>query len=455
MTIKKQLTLLSFFIIVIPIACAVFIRVQSYITNRQQYMINGTQKINYSYSEKLTENDLEQLNQKIKLLPSDVQCLLVKNSGEEIMYSSFPEYYPGNKIIYADFVKYIKSTSDIYFYQFTVPQINSDIYYLITRIPHKKYTPQKRINFIRIIMLVLIALVSICFIMVIFLSKTIFTSIIKIENKTQQLADGKLSEKLISENDNSEKNEITSIMKSLEKMRLSIIEIINRKNKFIMGISHDLRTPVAVIKGYSEAISDGVITSPQEISKSLEIIEGRTAQLSEMIDSLINYMKLNDYEMRQKLTPGSISQIIKDFAKSSALVGNVFKRNIISNINIPDNIQVPLNEQLVYRSFENLFSNSLRYTKDNDTIEINSYLNTDNSIILEIKDTGIGIEEKDLRNIFDLFYRGSNSRREEGMGIGLSVVKNIMDTHGWTISVESEIGKGTCFSISIPTEQTI
>lgn len=222
-----------------------------------------------------------------------------------------------------------------------------------------------------------------------------------------------------------------------------------------MGISHDLRTPVAVIKGYSEAISDGVITSPQEISKSLEIIEGRTAQLSEMIDSLINYMKLNDYEMRQKLTPGSISQIIKDFAKSSALVGNVFKRNIISNINIPDNIQVPLNEQLVYRSFENLFSNSLRYTKDNDTIEINSYLNTDNSIILEIKDTGIGIEEKDLRNIFDLFYRGSNSRREEGMGIGLSVVKNIMDTHGWTISVESEIGKGTCFSISIPTEQTI
>ena len=73
-----------------------------------------------------------------------------------------------------------------------------------------------------------------------------------------------------------------------------------------------------------------------------------------------------------------------------------------------------------------------------------------NHIILQIKDTGVGIDKKDLDHIFDIFYRGTNSRKEEGMGIGLSVVKSIIDTHGWSISVSSQKKKGTCFTIKIP-----
>ena len=73
-----------------------------------------------------------------------------------------------------------------------------------------------------------------------------------------------------------------------------------------------------------------------------------------------------------------------------------------------------------------------------------------NTILLKIKDSGYGIDKKDLDYIFDLFYRGTNSRKEEGMGIGLAVVKNIMDTHGWNISVDSQKGKGSCFTIKIP-----
>jgi len=72
--------------------------------------------------------------------------------------------------------------------------------------------------------------------------------------------------------------------------------------------------------------------------------------------------------------------------------------------------------------------------------------------IITVKDTGCGIEEKDLDHIFDLFYRGTNSRREQGMGIGLSVVKTIIDTHGWKINVNSKVGEGTSFIITIPLE---
>ena len=104
---------------------------------------------------------------------------------------------------------------------------------------------------------------------------------------------------------------------------------------------------------------------------------------------------------------------------------------------------------LVRRIFENLFNNALRYTKDNDTITLTSYIK-DNCVIYKISDTGIGIAQKDLKNIFHMFYRGTNSRLEEGMGIGLSVVQSIIDTHRWRIEVESQKDIGTTFTVIIP-----
>ena len=101
------------------------------------------------------------------------------------------------------------------------------------------------------------------------------------------------------------------------------------------------------------------------------------------------------------------------------------------------------------RALENLYMNALRYTEDGDFIMISAENDTKN-IYLKVCDTGIGIEKQDLNRIFDMFYRGTNSRREEGMGIGLSVVKNIIDIHSWKIEVESERHIGTYFKIIIP-----
>ena len=234
-------------------------------------------------------------------------------------------------------------------------------------------------------------------------------------------------------------------------MRDSLLEAETRKNKFIMGISHDLRTPVAIIKGYTEAIKDGVISDKNELNSTLTLIESKTTQLEDMIDTLINYTKMNNREMMENLVPGDIAKLIRFFAKDSKILATAFKRNIICDINLPESIMIPLNSQLAQRSFENLFSNALRYTKDDDTIKIISYIDeNENAIKLKIEDTGIGIEEKDLNNIFDLFYRGTNSRREEGMGIGLAVVKTIVNTLGWQIAVDSKKDEGTCFTITMP-----
>ena len=232
-------------------------------------------------------------------------------------------------------------------------------------------------------------------------------------------------------------------------MRISLTEAQNQKTKFIMGISHDLRTPVAVIKGYTEAISDGIISDEADVKNAMELIQSKTEQLENMIDTLISFTKMNSTEIRQAMPTQSITQFISEIIKEEQTTGNVFNRNIVTQIDFDREVMVPFDKMLATRVFENLFNNALRYTKDNDTITLSAFIK-DKNVIYKIADTGIGIDEKDLKNIFDLFYRATNSRREEGMGIGLSVVKNIIETHGWKIDVESQKDKGTCFTITIP-----
>ena len=244
-------------------------------------------------------------------------------------------------------------------------------------------------------------------------------------------------------------NEITSLTESLDRMRISLKDEQERRNKFIMGISHDLRTPVALIKGYSEAITDGVVNDMDEIKKSLGIVETKADQLESMINDLINYVKLNNADWLQTLEPISLKPLLENFASSSKSTAEVYNRNIVSEIDVDENLKVPMDRNLVNRVLENLFSNALRYTKDGDKITICCMQEKD-CVKVSVCDTGIGMAEKDLQRIFDLFYRASNSRREQGMGIGLSVVKTVIDAHGWKIGVESELGKGSSFIITIP-----
>ena len=135
--------------------------------------------------------------------------------------------------------------------------------------------------------------------------------------------------------------------------------------------------------------------------------------------------------------------------QSSITTGEIFKRNVKAHVKISDETEQAFDKSLVQRTFENLFSNALRYTNENDQIEITAE-EDEKRILFKIKDSGIGISKEDKEKIFDMFYRASSSRREEGMGIGLATVMTIIKAHGWKISVESELGKGSEFTIEMP-----
>ena len=448
MKIKSQITILSGTIIAIPVLCTLFICFLHFIRNPERMLLSGAKEIREieRQTSKFGQEEWQELRETMHLLPPNVQATLI-DEERIVLYSTIPEIEMGTYFSNIEMWKLMNETSDKYFYQFTTPNFRNYHTVLFTRVSRDHEVKKNKLQgFISPLLIFLIFIVLICFLIIIFLSKNIFHSIDLVEEKTSALAEGKLETEIIT---NNKQNEIISTLNNLEIMRKSLVEAQNRKNKFIMGISHDLRTPVAVIKGYIEAIQDGLISEPDEILETMNMMEDKATKLENMINTLISYTKMESSEIKEKLVVSSITKIIENFSKGAVITGGIYKRNIVIDFNLDQDYKVPLDEQLVARLFENLYSNAIRYSKENDTITITSYKEGPN-IVVKVADTGIGIAKEDLKNIFDLFYRGTNSRREEGMGIGLSVVKNIVDVHGWKIEVQSEKDKGSCFIITIP-----
>ncbi len=452
MTIRTQLRLFSAVIIMLPLLCLLSIRGYSHYYSVQRTFIKNFRLMESSNKINMSVNDRNTLLKAVKGMPPDIEAALIINDIVEI--STITELKEGQILKEKDLWSFLQNTSIKYAYQFEIPPVKTSGNHivLLSRIAKQKDGSYKD-NVPLLILTFSVFFITICIATIYTIAYSIFSSLMLLKTQTQKIADGDLNEEIKIPSDKMKRNEITQFLTSLERMRQSLVEAKNRQSRFIMGISHDLRTPVAVIKGYTEAMLDGMMKSKEEINSALKIVSVKTSQLESMLDTLINYEKLQTKDLINTLKMQKLAPILIEFAKNAEITGTVFHKNVSYAIDIDREFSVPVNEQLLLRAFENLLSNALRYTKDNSCILLYAQEKSD-CIELVIEDCGIGIEEKDIEHIFDLFYRGTNSRREEGMGIGLSVVKNIMDLHGWDITVESKKNIGTKFTITVPKSST-
>ena len=455
MKIKTQLRVFLIGVILVPILAAVSLPVYHYLTRPERLLFDGYQQVRQIGELPLSKRDINVFKQLLHTLPPNVEFIILSENGEsyEILANTLGAFPECSFIEKHTLFHYMNETSDDYFYQLTSPSLESDADILfISRISrdtrHNKKSGffEKSLRF----SLIFVGIFELfCVILIVSLSNTITRSITSLSKNTERIANGELDAPFDYEKNTKTDNEITSLAENLDKMRLALKDNEERRTKFIMGISHDLRTPVAVIKGYTEALSEGFYSTPEEAEKSLGIISTKTEQLETMINTLINFVKLNQTDWVQQLQKQKIAPVFQEFAQSSVTTGGIFKRNVTAEVRINENTEIPFDKELVQRTLENLFSNALRYTNENDSIEITA-LEENSRILFKIKDTGIGIKKEDLEKIFDMFYRASSSRREEGMGIGLATVMTIVKAHGWKISVNSEFGKGSEFVIEIP-----
>lgn len=444
MTVKRQLTLLISLIICLPVFTALIIY-GYYCNSSKRLLLSSYRRSPEKADVSLTSDDLNSIKKSILSLSPKVEAaLIVKDRIIESTIADFPQ--PGTTLQEGDLWKIIKQTGEEFYYLTETP-LGSDrkhLVLLVSRISKKK----NQTNMFYSLLDCILIFVIICAVATCCISRTITYSLSHLVKQTEKIAKGDLTPQE-QRTPAKSRNEFTDLTEHIDSMRAALLDAKRKQQRFIMGITHDLRTPISVIKGYTEALYDGVITSEEETKKSLEIINVKTSQLEEMITSLINYCTFFRDNFRRQITPHCIKKQLEAFAKSAETTGRIFHRKISCNINLLESTDIPVNEQLLARALENLFGNALRYTEDDGEITITAD-ESDEYITITFSDTGCGIAEKDISHLFDLFYRGTNSRREQGLGIGLSVVKDIVDLHGWSIDIRSELGKGSDFIIRIP-----
>jgi len=357
-----------------------------------------------------------------------------------VLYSELPEFKPDTYSSWEEIMPMLESQQLI----FTSQGLEGNRGYVLIKLKlNDRLAPIFLPAYTGIIIAVILIIFSVCASIII--TRTITHSVEVLEDATRRIAEGELDIKV----DVKGNNEIISLANSLNKVRNALKEEELRRSRFIMGITHDLKTPLALIKGYAEVIEDGITGDTISYSDAAQTITDKADQLECMIDDLIDFVKMDSGEWRGKLNNVNLASFLKNALKLWSMDIDVLRHEIVCDINLPGNIIISLDEKLVYRAIENIIYNAVRYTPAGSIIRF-AASQSDNIAELVISDSGQGIDKEDLPHIFEMFYRSSSSRDEQGIGLGLAVVKWVVDYHGWSISVSSEKGKGTSFCILIP-----
>lgn len=219
----------------------------------------------------------------------------------------------------------------------------------------------------------------------------------------------------------------------------------NAKLQFFTNISHELRTPLTLIADPIEHIvNDENLTKQQR--NMLQIVEKNVSILMRLVNEILDFRKIQNKKMELTLSEFELTHYLKEWASTFESIAT--KRKIKVDLIIPAPIRLCADIYKVERICYNLLSNALKYTSEGGSITIKAK-STDETVEICIKDTGKGIAKEDIKHIFDRFYQVRNSNKD-GTGIGLAIVKAFTELQGGTAKVESEVGKGSEFTITLP-----
>jgi signal transduction histidine kinase len=223
------------------------------------------------------------------------------------------------------------------------------------------------------------------------------------------------------------------------------------RRELIANVSHDLRSPIALIRGYLETLQlKGDAVTSEERAQYLDVALKNAQRLGERVDALFELSKLNARQIEPKPEPFSITELVHDlvmqFEPSAAEHGVSLEADLPERLAI-----VKADIALTERALSNLIENALHYTPKGGAVRV-ALEDEGSRVRVRVADTGPGIPEDELPRIFERFYRveKSRSREEGGTGLGLAIAKKILDLHGSTLDVDSTVGKGTTFSFALP-----
>ncbi len=260
--------------------------------------------------------------------------------------------------------------------------------------------------------------------------------------------------------DSGEDTSLDALIESFNEMSLELKEVndtndkyeMNRK-KLLAGISHDLKTPITSILGYVEGVKEGVANSPEKMKTYMDIIYKNAKYTNTLIDDLFLFSKLDINQMKYQMQKINVKDYFDDIFIEMKIDleerGNIVKYTS----NIDANKEMYIDPKMVYRVISNLVSNAIKYNdKEQVVLKCNlEEIEEKDGIRVSVKDNGMGIEEKEISHVFDVFYRVDKARNKDigGSGLGLSISKQLVEAHDGEITAISTLGKGTEFTFTL------
>lgn len=224
----------------------------------------------------------------------------------------------------------------------------------------------------------------------------------------------------------------------------------NVRKEFVANVSHELKTPITSIKGFVETLLDGAMNDPVEADRFLRIVGKHADRLNAIIEDLLTLSRLEqDGHEGMELQPIGLQGVMQSAVEvcSARAAG----KNIAVEINCEPELRAVVNPPLIEQALINLIGNAVKYSQEGKGIVV-SAVAASGGVKLSVQDEGFGIEPEHLDRLFERFYRvdKGRSRQEGGTGLGLAIVKHIAQAHGGTVSVKSIYGKGSTFTLFIP-----
>jgi len=227
-------------------------------------------------------------------------------------------------------------------------------------------------------------------------------------------------------------------------------EVSRMKSEFVSNVSHELKTPLALIRMFGETLDEGIVTDEKKRKEFYSIIRKESERLTHLIDNVLDFSRMDTGVKKYHFVEADLVKVVK--SSLEAYKFHIRDNGFEIESELPDElVMLKIDKDAISQALLNLLSNAVKYSEKGKYILVKVHKNS-NSAMISVTDNGVGIAKEEMKKIFDKFYRVPTTKVEEarGSGLGLALVKHIVDAHDGTIEVESELGQGSKFTIKIP-----
>ncbi|MBQ7943921.1 MAG: HAMP domain-containing histidine kinase [Lachnospiraceae bacterium] len=240
-------------------------------------------------------------------------------------------------------------------------------------------------------------------------------------------------------------NEFDSIIKGLNDMTAELAGVETLRTDFISNVSHEIKTPLAVISNYATMLQSGVL-KPEQQQEYAKAITEQTKRLSDLITNILKLNRLENQQIYPEKKTYNLSEQICECLLMHEYVWE--KKQLEIETDIEEDVLIYQDAELLSLVWNNLFSNAIKFCKEEGRVTV-EVKRLEDKVLVSVSDTGCGISQETGRHIFEKFYQGDTSHATQGNGLGLALVKRVIDIAEGNISVQSVLGEGTTFTVSL------